>query len=50
MIYIEITTDDCESWIEPYHGSADQARAALVGTLADGTKIVRVERVDSKTH
>jgi hypothetical protein len=50
MITIEITTNDGESWTEPYHGSADQARSELVGSVVEFEPhlitIVKVERVD----
>jgi hypothetical protein len=50
MITIEITTNDGESWTEPYHGSADQARSELVGSVVEFeprlVTIVKVERVD----
>jgi hypothetical protein len=51
MIRIEITTDTGDSWEEPYSGTADQARAELMGQLVevqtdDLGRIVKVERVD----
>ena len=50
MITIEITTNDNESWTEPYSGTADQARAEFVGTVVEFephiVTIAKVERVD----
>ena len=50
MITIEVTTSDGTQWTEPYSGTADQARAELLGEVIEQTKppvvIVRVERVD----
>lgn len=50
MIYIQITSSDGESWTEPYSGTADEARAAYVGTVVEFepriVTITAVERLD----
>jgi len=50
MITIEITTNDGESWTEPYSGTADQARTELLGNVIEFEPVLvtisKVERVD----
>lgn len=53
MIIIKVTTSNDEDWTEPYPGTADEARAALVGVVVETEPlitIVSVERVDRGTQ